>query len=111
MSEITDLIRAVPLFAELDDEEFGQLEQMVETIGSLEGTVLFQKGDPSDSFYVESPDIQLDRLHALRNHEPLLVNRVNTMRLRPDAITGIDNLFLASIGTQMLFENDAIPTA
>jgi CRP-like cAMP-binding protein len=63
VSEITDLIRAVPLFAALDDQEFAQLVQMVETIGSLEGTVLFNKGDPSDCFYVVAlgrADIRLD---------------------------------------------------
>ena len=31
-----------------------------------------------------------------RNDEPLLVSCVNTQRLRPDAVTGIDNLYLAA---------------
>ena len=38
------------------------------------------------------PAIQI----LLRNEEPLLVNRVNTWRLRPDADTAIPNLYLAS---------------
>lgn len=32
----------------------------------------------------------------LKNREPLLVNRVNTWRLRPEAKTGVSNLYLAS---------------
>jgi geranylgeranyl pyrophosphate synthase/uncharacterized protein with NAD-binding domain and iron-sulfur cluster len=44
------------------------------------------------------PDIQSDRVHPrfLKNVEPLLVNVVDTWRLRPDAATAIPNLFLAS---------------
>jgi geranylgeranyl pyrophosphate synthase/uncharacterized protein with NAD-binding domain and iron-sulfur cluster len=44
------------------------------------------------------PDIGLDpdRPGRLQNLEPLLVNLVDTWRLRPDAVTGIPNLFLAS---------------
>ena len=44
------------------------------------------------------PDIQPDesRPGYLRNCEPLLVNLENTWALRPDATTGIPNLFLAS---------------
>ena len=44
------------------------------------------------------PDIQSDRAHPrfLKNVEPLLVNVVDTWRLRPDAATAIPNLFLAS---------------
>jgi len=35
-------------------------------------------------------------MRFLKNREPLLVNRVNTWRLRPSATTKIENLFLAS---------------
>lgn len=44
------------------------------------------------------PDIQPDpaRPGSLRNSEPLLVNLIDTWRLRPEATTGIENLFLAS---------------
>ncbi|XOV82415.1 MAG: FAD-dependent oxidoreductase [bacterium] len=41
-------------------------------------------------------DIAADPDLAARNGEPLLVNRVNTQRLRPEAATAIDNLYLAS---------------
>ena len=44
------------------------------------------------------PDIRKDDVHPalLRNSEPLLVNLVDTWGLRPEATTGIPNLFLAS---------------
>jgi geranylgeranyl pyrophosphate synthase/uncharacterized protein with NAD-binding domain and iron-sulfur cluster len=44
------------------------------------------------------PDIGLDpgRPGRLQNLEPLLVNLVDTWRLRPEAVTAIPNLFLAS---------------
>jgi geranylgeranyl pyrophosphate synthase/uncharacterized protein with NAD-binding domain and iron-sulfur cluster len=44
------------------------------------------------------PDIEMDpaRPGFLRNLEPLLVNLVDTWKLRPQAITAIPNLFLAS---------------
>ena len=44
------------------------------------------------------PDIQRDAADPgqLKNAEPLLVNLVDTWKLRPDAVTAIPNLFLAS---------------
>jgi uncharacterized protein with NAD-binding domain and iron-sulfur cluster len=44
------------------------------------------------------PDIERDPDHPgfLRNLEPLLVNLINTWELRPEAVTAIPNLFLAS---------------
>lgn len=44
------------------------------------------------------PDISPDPDHLgyLRNSEPLLVNLINSWRLRPDAVTAIPNFFLAS---------------
>jgi hypothetical protein len=41
-------------------------------------------------------NIQPGPAARLQNREPLLVNRVNTWRLRPEAVTRIDNLFLAA---------------
>jgi uncharacterized protein with NAD-binding domain and iron-sulfur cluster len=41
-------------------------------------------------------DINLSPRDILRNKEPLLVNRVNTWRLRPKAFTAIPNLCIAS---------------
>jgi hypothetical protein len=42
------------------------------------------------------PDVQLREGASDTNEEPLLVNLVNTWALRPEAVTGIPNLFLAS---------------
>jgi len=44
------------------------------------------------------PDIHASRAHPrfLHNAEPLLVNLIDTWKLRPDATTAIPNLFLAS---------------
>lgn len=41
-------------------------------------------------------DITSIDMRLLKNREPLLVNRVNTWRLRPEATTNVRNLFLAS---------------
>ncbi|WP_309717395.1 FAD-dependent oxidoreductase [Armatimonas sp.] len=42
------------------------------------------------------PDIKRNASGVLENKEPLLVNLINTWRLRPEAVTAIPNLFLAS---------------
>jgi len=44
------------------------------------------------------PDIVFGRMHETRdeNVEPLLINVVGSLALRPEAVTGIRNLFLAS---------------
>jgi uncharacterized protein with NAD-binding domain and iron-sulfur cluster len=42
------------------------------------------------------PDVQLHEGASDTNEEPLLVNLVNTWALRPEAVTRIPNLFLAS---------------
>lgn len=42
------------------------------------------------------PDVQLREGAADTNEEPLLVNLVDTWKLRPEAVTRIPNLFLAS---------------
>jgi 15-cis-phytoene desaturase len=46
--------------------------------------------------YFLDPDIHFDNPHHSINLEPLLVNRVGTWDLRPNAYTRIPNLFLAS---------------
>lgn len=42
------------------------------------------------------PDVQFPNPHEAVNLEPLLVNKVNTWYLRPNAYTAVPNLFLAS---------------
>lgn len=100
MSEISDLIRAVPLFSELDEAEFQQIEQVVETIGTLEGTVLFQKGDPSDSFYVVAlgrADIRIDDETVIPLGAGEFFGEMGVLNSAPrnaDAIAGEDSIFL-----------------
>lgn len=100
MSEITDLIRAVPLFSELDGAEFAALEQMVETIGSLEGTVLFQRGDASDSFYVVAlgrADIRIDSETVIPLGPGEFFGEMGVLNSAPrnaDALAGEDSIFL-----------------
>lgn len=47
------------------------------------------------TWQLDSDITQLSQIR-LKNREPLLVNRVNTWRLRPEATTEISNLYLAS---------------
>ena len=47
------------------------------------------------AWYTE-PDVYRTAGGRLRNEEPLLVNYINTWSLRPEAVTRIQNLFLAS---------------
>ena len=42
------------------------------------------------------PDIQRNATGLMQNEEPLLVNLINTWRMRPEAVTAIPNFFLAS---------------
>lgn len=55
------------------------------------------RDDDLHSWFLD-PDIKADASHPglLRNSEPLLVNLVDTWALRPNATTGLPNLFLAS---------------
>jgi uncharacterized protein with NAD-binding domain and iron-sulfur cluster len=50
----------------------------------------------SSLFQASLPKTEAKRVQSLLNKEPLLVNQVNTWTLRPNAFTGIPNLFLAS---------------
>jgi uncharacterized protein with NAD-binding domain and iron-sulfur cluster len=42
------------------------------------------------------PDIEFPNQSGVSNQEPLLVNTINSLQYRPDAVTEIPNLFLAS---------------
>jgi 15-cis-phytoene desaturase len=42
------------------------------------------------------PDIEFPNPSAVTNQEPLLVNTINSLRHRPDAVTELPNLFVAS---------------
>ncbi len=78
--------------SEVAEETWHQLKRSVNRPGA---EVL---RDEDLHYWFLDPDIRLDpdNRSRLKNSEPLLVNLVNTWRLRPDAVTKIPNLFLAS---------------
>jgi geranylgeranyl pyrophosphate synthase/uncharacterized protein with NAD-binding domain and iron-sulfur cluster len=64
---------------------------------SLNGDQEILRDDDLYAWFLDPDiDVDLDRPGYLSNSEPLLVNLVNTWALRPEATTGIANLFLAS---------------
>lgn len=77
---------------EIADEVWAQLKRSLNVDGQ---TVL---RDEDMHYWFLDPDIVADPEHPSRmtNVEPLLVNRINTWRLRPNAATLIQNFFLAS---------------
>lgn len=72
-------------------ETWEQLKQ------SINAEVEILRDEDLHSWFLD-PDIEPDPEHPgrLQNSEPLLVNKVDTWRLRPTASTAIPNLFLAS---------------
>ena len=77
---------------EIAEEVWEQLQRSL----NVDGQMVLR--DDYLHFWFLDPDIVKDPTHPARmsNVEPLLVNRVNTWRLRPDASTKIPNFFLAS---------------
>lgn len=75
---------------EIRDEVWEQLKRSLNVGGQ---TVL--QDEYLHSFYMP-PDLYRSASGMEENEEPLLVNLINTWRLRPEAITRIPNLFLAS---------------
>lgn len=77
---------------EIAEEVWAQLQRSLNVDGQ---TVL---EDDNLHYWFLDPDIVDDPEHPARmsNVEPLLVNRVNTWRLRPEARTKIPNFYLAS---------------
>ena len=47
-----EIIREIPFFASLRDEDIKELARICAVKGHVSGTVLFAQGEPSDSFYV-----------------------------------------------------------
>ena len=72
-------------------ETWNQLKRSINVGGEL------LRDEDLHSWFLD-PDIKNDASHpgVLRNSEPLLVNLIDTWALRPEAVTGIPNLFLAS---------------
>jgi uncharacterized protein with NAD-binding domain and iron-sulfur cluster len=79
---------------EIKDEVWNQLKKSLVTNGQC-----LLKDDMLIDWYLDR-DIEFEREgnggFKTKNEEPLLVNKVNTWSLRPEAYTGIDNLLLAS---------------
>lgn len=77
---------------EIKEEVLHQLKKSL----NVEGKNVLREDMVVDWFL--DPDIQEDKKgpHSEVNMEPLLINAKNTWDLRPDAVTGIPNFFLAS---------------
>jgi hypothetical protein len=75
---------------EIKNEVWAQLKAAL----NAPGRVLLDDGDLVDWFL--DPDIQLPNPGTVTNAEPLLINHVGSLALRPEAHTEIGNLFLAS---------------
>jgi hypothetical protein len=75
---------------EIKDEVWAQVKAAL----NAPGRVLLDDGDLVDWFL--DPDIQLPNPGTVTNAEPLLINHVGSLALRPEAHTEIGNLFLAS---------------
>jgi len=76
--------------AEIKDEVWAQLKDALNGPGQL------QIDDANLLDWFLDPDIQLPNPGVVTNLEPLLINRVGSLALRPEAYTEIANLFLAS---------------
>lgn len=56
-----NIVRSVPLFAQLTEEDFQELFPIVQVKGCLGGVHLFERGDPPDAFYViSSGSVRID---------------------------------------------------
>jgi len=75
---------------EIKAEVWEQLKRSL----NVGGKTLLQD-DMLHSFYMP-PDVYRSASGMAQNEEPLLVNLIDTWRLRPEAVTSIPNLFLAS---------------
>jgi uncharacterized protein with NAD-binding domain and iron-sulfur cluster len=75
---------------EIRDEVWAQLK------AALNGSDRVQLEDDNRAGWFLDPDIQLPNPGVVTNAEPLLINHVGSLALRPEAHTEIGNLFLAS---------------
>ena len=75
---------------EIKDEVWNQLKKSLE----IDGKCLL-RDDMLVDWYLDR-DIVFEKPFKTINEEPLLVNKVNTWALRPEAYTGISNFLLAS---------------
>ena len=75
---------------EIKDEVWAQLKAALNSMGQV------QLEDENLVDWFLDPDIQLPNPGMVTNAEPLLINHVGSLALRPEAYTEIGNLFLAS---------------
>jgi 15-cis-phytoene desaturase len=75
---------------EIKDEVWAQLKAALNSKGRV------QLEDENLMDWFLDPDIQLPNPGVVTNAEPLLINHVGSLALRPEAYTEIGNLFLAS---------------
>ena len=75
---------------EIKDEVWAQLKAALNSMGRV------QLEDENLVDWFLDPDIQLPNPSGVTNAEPLLINHVGSLALRPEAYTEIGNLFLAS---------------
>jgi uncharacterized protein with NAD-binding domain and iron-sulfur cluster len=75
---------------EIRDEVWAQLKAALNSMGRV------QLEDENLVDWFLDPDIQFPNPGVVTNAEPLLINHVGSLALRPEAYTEIGNLFLAS---------------
>ncbi|HKE40142.1 MAG TPA: FAD-dependent oxidoreductase [Casimicrobiaceae bacterium] len=75
---------------EIKDEVWAELKAALNAPGNA------QLEDSNLVTWFLDPDIQLPNPGTVTNLEPLLINRVGSLALRPEAYTEVSNLFLAS---------------
>lgn len=100
MSDVKDLLRAVPLFQQLEESEYEQLAGLCNIIGVLKGTVLFEKGEETDSFYVIARgkvDIVLDEETTISLQDGNFFGEMGVLNSAPrnaSAVAGEDSILL-----------------
>jgi 15-cis-phytoene desaturase len=75
---------------EIKDEVWAQLKVHL----NVGGATPVQDANLASWFL--DPDIEFPNQSAVTNQEPLLVNTAGSLQYRPDAVTGLPNLFIAS---------------
>jgi 15-cis-phytoene desaturase len=76
--------------SEIKDEVWAQLKVHL----NVGGVTIVQDANLASWFL--DPDIEFPNQSAVTNQEPLLVNTAGSLQYRPDAITKLPNLFIAS---------------
>lgn len=78
--------------AEIKDEVWAQMQRTLVVNGKC---LLGEKQDLIHTWFIDR-DIKFEGDYASKNMEPLLVNKVDTWRLRPTSYSHIENLFFAA---------------